>query len=89
MGKLFFCCTGIWELGYAEPVPPKELLRLPHESFYLPMHGVVKASSTTTKLRVVFDASAKSSSGYSNDQLLPGPNLYPLLPSVINKFRTG
>ena len=53
------------------------------------MHGVVKATSTTTKLRVVFNASAKSSSGYSlNDQSLPGPNLYPLLSSVINKFRT-
>ena len=77
------------ELGHAEPVPPKDLLRLPHSSLYLPMHGVVKASSTTIKLRVVFDASAKSSSGYSlNDQLLPGPNLYPLLSSVINKFRT-
>ena len=52
------------------------------------MHGVVKEASTTTKLRVVFDASARSSSGVSlNDQLLPGPNLYPHLTSVIIAFR--
>ena len=52
------------------------------------MHGVVKEASTTTKLRVVFDASVKTSSGVSlNDQLLPGPNLYPHLTSVILAFR--
>ena len=52
------------------------------------MHGVVKDSSTTTKLRVVFDASAKTTSSFSlNDQLLAGPSLYPNLSTVISKFR--
>ena len=52
------------------------------------MHGVVKDYSTTTKLRVVFDASAKSSNGQSlNDQLLSGPTLYPLLTNVLIHFR--
>ena len=32
--------------------------------FYLPMYSVVKESSTTTKLRVMFDTSAKSATGY-------------------------
>ena len=48
----------------------------------------MKDSSTTTKLRVVYDASAKTSSGISfNDQLLPGPSLYTMFPSVILNFR--
>ena len=52
------------------------------------MHGLGKESSTTTKLRVVFDASAKTSTGYSlNDILLPGPSLYPKLTKMINQFR--
>ena len=48
--------------------------------FYLPMHSVKKESSTTTKIRVVFDASAKSSTGVSlNDSLLVDPTVHPWL----------
>ena len=43
--------------------------------YYLPHHCVFK-DSTTTKLRVVFDASSKSPNGYSqNNGLLFGPCL--------------
>lgn len=53
------------------------------------MHGVIKSSSTTTKLRIVFYASAKTSNGVSlNDILLPGPVLHPLITTIINQFRT-
>ena len=75
------------ELGHAEVVPQPELQVNSAASYYLPMHGVIK-DSTTTKLRVVFDASAKSKTSYSlNDQLLPGPCSYPHVTSVLNKFR--
>ncbi len=49
-----------FSLDHAEPVPTPDTHKPPSEVFYLPMHAVRKASSTTTKLRVVFDGSAKS-----------------------------
>ncbi|XP_062557644.1 uncharacterized protein LOC134222513 [Armigeres subalbatus] len=56
---------------------------------YLPHHPVVKEASTTTKVRVVFDASCKTSSGVSlNDVLLVGPIVQEDLRSIILRCRT-
>ncbi|XP_022832139.1 uncharacterized protein LOC111360435 [Spodoptera litura] len=55
---------------------------------YLPHHSVIRAESTTTKLRVVFNASARSLSGLSlNDILYRGPNLQQDLQELILKWR--
>ena len=43
------------DLGNAEQVPPNDLQKDPSKTFYL---RVVKEASKTTKLRIVFDASA-------------------------------
>ncbi|XP_029659434.1 uncharacterized protein LOC115233264 [Formica exsecta] len=59
----------------------------PH--FYLPHHCVIKETSATTKLRVVFDASSKTTSGISlNDALMVGPVLQQDLFSILLRFRT-
>lgn len=56
---------------------------------YLPHHGVYKESSKTTKLRVVFDASAKNSKNdlSLNDTLCVGPVIQEDLFSVLLRFR--
>ena len=73
----------------AELVPTENMSKPNSEVAYLPLHGVEKSTSFTTKLRVVSDASAKSSTGVSlNDTLLPGPSLYPPLTTLLLRFRT-
>ena len=52
------------------------------------MHAVRKESSSTTKIRAVFDASAKTSTGISlNDTLLVGPTVHSSLIDVLLRFR--
>ena len=52
------------------------------------MHGISKDSSTSTKLRVIFDASAICSNSISlNQTLAVGPTLYPTLASILLRFR--
>ncbi|XP_062713829.1 uncharacterized protein LOC134290668 [Aedes albopictus] len=56
--------------------------------YYMPHHAVYRPSSTSTKLRVVFDASAKSPSGVSlNDVLKIGPVVQNDLMSILLRFR--
>ena len=73
-------------MGHEEPVPVQRLVKPCEEVLYHLMHGVTKDSSKTTRFRVIFDASAKSSSRISlNDQLLVGPIVH--LPQVDVLFR--
>ncbi|XP_043498687.1 uncharacterized protein LOC122521991 [Polistes fuscatus] len=56
---------------------------------YLPHHAVIKSTSTTTKVRVVFDASAKNIQGISlNSTLLVGPTIQDTLVEHLLRFRT-
>lgn len=57
--------------------------------YFIPHHTVLKSDSHTTKLRVVFDASAKNTTGISlNDALHKGPTIQENLFSIVMRFRT-
>ncbi|XP_055913226.1 uncharacterized protein LOC129946883 [Eupeodes corollae] len=72
-------------LNHMEIAPNVDLSK-PH--FFLPHHCVVKPSSSTTKMRVVFDGSAKTTTGVSlNDTLLTGPVIQEDLFSIAVRFR--
>ncbi|XP_011264271.2 uncharacterized protein LOC105256226 [Camponotus floridanus] len=73
-------------LNHMKRVPDDETE--PPLSFYLPHHGVVREGSLTTKLRVVFNGSSRSSTGVSlNDLLHTGAKLQLDLFDVIIWFR--
>ncbi|XP_017793555.1 PREDICTED: uncharacterized protein LOC108575302 [Habropoda laboriosa] len=73
------------ELGHMSRTNP----RTHGHSYYLPHHGVIKARSNTTKLRVVFDGSAETTSGISlNDTLHTGPKIQDDLLYILLRFRT-
>ena len=77
------------DLEHARLMTNDELQLPSSEAYYLPMHGVYKESSSTTKLRVVFDASSQSSSNVSlNDTLAVGPMLHPTLDHILLRFGT-
>ena len=66
----------------------KEREVLPGTVHYLPHKEVLKEDRTTTKLRVVYDASAKAHDGTSlNECLLAGPSLTPLLFDLLLRLR--
>ncbi|XP_076380674.1 uncharacterized protein LOC143260026 [Megalopta genalis] len=71
------------DLGHMSEIPDT------NEGYYLAHHGVLKMSSQTTKLRIVFDGSAASSTGLSlNDVLHTGPKIQDDLLYILLRFRT-
>lgn len=71
------------ELGHLLPV-----LSETDDGYYMPHHAVLKESSATTKLRVVFDASAKTSNGVSlNQVLMVGPTIQDKIFGHLLRFR--
>ena len=73
-----------FQSGHAETVPAADSEKPTCEVFYLPIHCVRKESNTTTKVRAVFDASAKTSTGVSlNETFLVGPTVHSTLVDVL------
>lgn len=76
-------------LEHMEEVPFCEIDEPAETSFYLPHHAVIRESSTSTRTRVVFDGSCKTTSGVSlNDCLVVGPTIQRSLATILLNFRT-
>ncbi|CAG7727908.1 unnamed protein product, partial [Allacma fusca] len=76
------------ENRHLEEVEPTQLVDSDDASYYLPHHAIIKESSSTTKCRVVFDASAKTTTKASlNDQLMVGPVLQDNLHTLLVRWR--
>ncbi|XP_062556907.1 uncharacterized protein LOC134221736 [Armigeres subalbatus] len=58
------------------------------QSYYLPHHCILKPTSSSTKLRVVFDATAKTNGLSLNDVLMTGPISQSDLFTIVMRFRT-
>ncbi|UYV80832.1 hypothetical protein LAZ67_19001906 [Cordylochernes scorpioides] len=57
-------------IGHMEVINEIEPEQPSHQVYYMPYHAVLREQSTTTELRMVFDASAKTSTGLSLNDLL-------------------
>nr|XP_026498604.1 uncharacterized protein LOC113402535 [Vanessa tameamea]XP_026498685.1 uncharacterized protein LOC113402600 [Vanessa tameamea]XP_026500528.1 uncharacterized protein LOC113404014 [Vanessa tameamea] len=73
-------------LGHMRPIAKDDMKK--DKAFYLPHQAVVRDDKTTTKVRVVFNASQKNSTGVSlNDNLMVGPKLQADLRHTILRWR--
>ena len=71
--------------GIVESVPASE--EEEKRTHYLPHHAVIREDKSTTKLRVVYDASARSSGPSLNDCLYSGPSLTQNIVDIMLRFR--
>ena len=73
------------DLGIIEEVSESSALG---ETHYIPHHPVIRDDHSTTKLRIVFDASSKTDGPSLNDCLYKGPQMTPLIYDILLRFRT-
>lgn len=85
---------GHMELISEESLPEKEEKNekndkdIKPKKYYLPHHAVLRESSVSTKLRVVFDGSAQPAQGNSiNEELMIGPPLQQDLKDLVTRWR--
>jgi hypothetical protein len=72
--------------GIVEPVDP-QVVPIAENVHYLPHREVLRADKDTTKVRVVYDASAKTTGPSLNECLYSGPSLTPLIFDILLRFR--
>ena len=72
------------ELGMIEEVSESSE---PGKCHYLLHHPVIREDKDTTKVRIVFDASAKGNGRSLNECVYKGPQLTPLIFDILLRFR--
>ena len=72
----------IEDVTYSNPKPLGKV-------HYLPHRAVVRQDKSTTKLRIVYDASARANGPSLNDCLHSGPSLLPLLFDILLRFQVN
>ncbi|XP_065211063.1 uncharacterized protein LOC135839114 [Planococcus citri] len=87
--KYVSCMNEYIELGHMVEISENlESNSAPKHVYYVPHHAVINPSSTSTSQRTVFNASMKTSSGVSlNDLLYTGPVVQPKLRGILTRFR--
>ena len=75
------------ELGIVQRVPDSDV-GMVGQVHYLPHHAVVKQDKDTTKVRVVYDASAKCGGPSLNECLFTGPNFNQKILDILLRFRS-
>ena len=78
------CIDKYIEKGYVSKVPENDLF---HSKWFLPHFPVLRPDKDTTKIRIVFDAAAKSEGVSLNDKIHQGPKLQRDLFDVLLRFR--
>lgn len=74
-----------FDLKFFEEIQPQEIQK---PSYYLPHHCVAKQTSNGTKIRIVMNASSKSQTGLSlNDVAMIGPTVQPDILTILLRFR--
>ena len=68
-----------------EPVSQDE--KITGALHHLPHHGVVRSDKTTTKQRIIYDTSAKTSGPSLNEILYKGPKFQQLIFDFLIRFR--
>ena len=74
------------ELGIVQPVSESDV-GVMGQVHYLPHHAVVKEQKETTKVRVVYDASAKCGGPSLNECLFAGPNFSQKILNILLRFQ--
>ena len=67
---------------------PTTILKPPGEVHYPPHHPVIRPEKSTTKLRIVYDATSSIEGPSLNQCLETGPNLLPKLIDILIRFHS-